>query len=311
MTHKYDIKWKEKISKNVKESDYFKNLKNISNQKIESYQLSPKLCLYCNQPIPYEKRFNKFCSCVCSGFATTKGRHHSIETKLKISNSNQGISPWNKGKYEIPRVAKTCPICATKFITSTNGIFCSKKCFTFDQKNGYIFSKLGNKGGYQPGSGRGKSGWYQNIFCNSTYELAWVIYNLEHNIQFERNQQGFTYTFENKVYKYYPDFIQGEEYIEIKGFLRPNDKFKFEQFPRKLKILYGKDIKEQIDYCKHKYGYHFEELYEGNPHNTKLNKCIICGNPAHNKCCSQKCSGMLVVKSKMALPTGVEPISLD
>ena len=34
-------------------------------------------------------------------------------------------------------------------------------------------------GGYRRGSGRGKSGWYKNYWCDSTYELCWLIYQLD------------------------------------------------------------------------------------------------------------------------------------
>jgi len=41
-------------------------------------------------------------------------------------------------------------------------------------------------GGLRNGSGRSKSGYYKEIYCGSTYELCWVIYNLDHNISFSR-----------------------------------------------------------------------------------------------------------------------------
>ena len=43
-------------------------------------------------------------------------------------------------------------------------------------------------GGKRHGSGRGKKGWYKGYWCDSSWELALVIYNLEHNIKFERNK---------------------------------------------------------------------------------------------------------------------------
>ena len=57
---------------------------------------------------------------------------------------------------------------------------------------------------------------YKGYWCDSSWELAYVIYNLEHNIKFERNKQGFEYEFENKKYKYYPDFIlEDGTYVEV------------------------------------------------------------------------------------------------
>ena len=44
-------------------------------------------------------------------------------------------------------------------------------------------SKLG---GYREGSGRSKSGYYNGIYCGSTYELCWVIYALDTQVKFDR-----------------------------------------------------------------------------------------------------------------------------
>jgi len=49
--------------------------------------------------------------------------------------------------------------------------------------------------------------------------LAYVIYNLEHNILFERNKNGYSYVIGNKIRKYYPDFILSDgSFVEIKGY---------------------------------------------------------------------------------------------
>lgn len=50
-------------------------------------------------------------------------------------------------------------------------------------------------GGYREGSGRGKKGIYKGYYCDSSWELAYVIYNLEHDIKFERNTQTFEYEY--------------------------------------------------------------------------------------------------------------------
>lgn len=68
-------------------------------------------------------------------------------------------------------------------------------------------------GGYRPGSGRAKTGYYKGIYCGSTYELAWVIFNIDNHIQFER----FSGFIESNGVKYFPDFIQGNTIVEIKG----------------------------------------------------------------------------------------------
>ena len=117
-----------------------------------------------------------------------------------------------------------------------------------------------NAGGYRPGSGFGKQGWYKGYWCDSSYELAFVIYNLEHNIKFERNNDRFDYVYENKNHKYIPDFKLNNQYIEIKGFERPNDKYKYKSCPN-LKVMYYNDLKYCFDYVINKYGKDYIKLY--------------------------------------------------
>ncbi len=118
-------------------------------------------------------------------------------------------------------------------------------------------------GGIKQGSSRGKHGWYKGYWCDSSYELAWVIYNLEHNIKFERNHDGFEYIFEGKKRKYYPDFIVENEYIEIKNFRSDITDAKIKAFPEKIKVYYKEYIKKNIlPYVIEKYGKNFIELYE-------------------------------------------------
>jgi hypothetical protein len=118
-----------------------------------------------------------------------------------------------------------------------------------------------NNGGYRQGSGRGKKGWYKGFFCDSSYELAYVIYNLDHNIKIERNTEIRTYEWEGKIRNYIPDFICNSQLVEIKG-------FKTKQWLAKLayntdiSVLYKEDLKHIFDYIIDKYGKNFISLYE-------------------------------------------------
>jgi endogenous inhibitor of DNA gyrase (YacG/DUF329 family) len=205
----------------------------------------------------------RFCSRSC---ANTK--IHSEETKRKISNSvkNSEIFYKRNAPNKLKRITKICPICNNSFITVTykndkSRIFCSRKCFIFDQKNGHKYSKKVS-GGYRKGSCKSHGGYYKNIWCDSTYELIWIIYNLDHNIQFERNDIGFPYTTpDGKKHLYYPDFIQDNEYIEIKNYLKENDQYKISNFPHKLTILFGKDLQKHFEYVYSVYGKDLKSLY--------------------------------------------------
>lgn len=122
-------------------------------------------------------------------------------------------------------------------------------------------------GGLRKGSGRGKKGWYKGFWCDSSWELAWVIYNLEHNIIFERNNTGFEYEYKNKKKKYYPDFIINNTYYEIKGRrcyadMDSENKEKIKNFKFNLVVLYSNDIKPYLDYVIKKYGKDYIILYE-------------------------------------------------
>jgi hypothetical protein len=125
-------------------------------------------------------------------------------------------------------------------------------------------SLKGKTGGIRKGGGRGKKGWYKNFWCDSSWELAWIIYQLDHNIEFKRNKEGFDYIFKNEKHKYYPDFIllDSDEYIEIKGYLTEKVKEKIKQFPYKLNILDKNSIKPYLKYAKQIYGENFIELYK-------------------------------------------------
>jgi len=114
------------------------------------------------------------------------------------------------------------------------------------------------------GIGRGKHGWYKGYWCDSSYELAFVIYNLEHDILFIRNKEGFEYEYNNEKHNYYPDFIMEDgTYVEIKGYETEQTKAKQFQFPYKLQLICGKKgIKIYLQYVSNKYGNDFINLYE-------------------------------------------------
>ena len=161
------------------------------------------------------------------------------------------------------RTEKECPICKKVFETTTsqNKCYCSRKC-----KNKWIvntgYYKNKGRGGFRPNSGTSKKGWYKGYFCGSSWELAWLIYQLDHNILVKRNKEGFNYNFKGKIKKYYPDFIVNDEYIEIKNYETDQVIEKTKQFPYKLKLLYKKDLMDIFNYVEQKYGKNYINLYE-------------------------------------------------
>ena len=176
----------------------------------------------------------------------------------KTKNNNDGlakISKKLKDGYATGRIIHS----TESYIVTEDTINKRKK--TIDEKFG----------GAIPGTGRGKSGSYKGVHCDSSWELAWVIYNLEHNIIFERNHKGFDYCYNNKVRKFYPDFIlEDGTYIEIKGWLNEQFEAKISQFKEKLIIIGNVEIKPFLKYVIIKYGENFINLYEKKYYKTPL-----------------------------------------
>lgn len=72
----------------------------------EQYEKDPKICLFCEKPIPYAKKRNKFCNSSCAASLTNIGNTKNLKT-----------GKWKK---------KSCAECGE---STDNPKFCSSKCF--------------------------------------------------------------------------------------------------------------------------------------------------------------------------------------
>jgi hypothetical protein len=118
-------------------------------------------------------------------------------------------------------------------------------------------------GGYERGSGRGKKGWYRGYWCDSTYELAFVVWAVDHEIPFVRNVEFFPYEFNGKVLRWMPDFLLVDgAYVEIKGYVTDQARAKFEYFLRPLTIFTRAELSRMFDYVEARYGKNLRALYE-------------------------------------------------
>lgn len=239
----------------------------------------------------YGKNTPRFCSHHCAN-SRIQTQQMNEARRIKLKGISTGPSP-NKGKELVARINRKCANsqCNNMFVTlsSSNVKYC-KKC-------SHLFM-----GGFRENSGRSKHGYYKGIYCGSTYELVWVIYNLDHHIKFSR----FPTMLESNGVRYIPDFLIDNEIQEIKGF---GDKFKIErkcQVARDngydIVVLYKKDIQYMFDYVISKYNTNkFYELYD-----TFIPKytytCCHCGkqydsevNKKTNKnFCSRSCAGKYI-----------------
>jgi hypothetical protein len=134
------------------------------------------------------------------------------------------------------------------------------------------YARSNNYGGYKQGAGRGRHGWYKRIWCDSSWELAWVIYHLDHGIPFKRNRDRFEYEWQGETHRYLPDFKMPDgTYIEIKAWLDDRGRAKLAACPG-VKVLMKKDIEPFLQYVVRVYGRDFVKMYDGH----RENKCA-CG----------------------------------
>lgn len=213
----------------------------------------------------------------CRSCANT--RHHSDETKKKISDgvktSEIFIQRNTEGKHigyksidEIPKCK--CIICGNEympnykfngyvFITKYTKRICSNECRS---KYYSIRNKMFHTGGFKEGSVRNyKSGWYDGIHFDSSWELAFYIYNKEHNIKIERCKEVRKYIIDNEEHEFHPDFIINNQIYEVKGIKSKNSEAK-QKYNQDIKFLYRNDIEQYLNYVIEKYGKNFIDLYE-------------------------------------------------
>ncbi len=222
--------------------------------------------------------------------------------------SNLKIDPWNKGltKETSKKVRITAEKLKEKYRNGELPHLGSGK--KYSEKT--LEKMRANCGGCRKGSGRGKSGWYKGYWCDSSWELAFVIYNLEHGIEFKRNTERFEYEFEGKKRKYIPDFILNDgSYVEIKGFLDNKSKVKIETFKGSLKVLLKDSMKDYLNYVVAKYGNDYYMKYDNNSYNKRKVKkddiCKICGMAIH-KNINGVCINCYVPKRKVERPSKEE-----
>ena len=248
---------KRNIDYNKIKNDYLLQQKQLEESKI-------LYCENCGKVIDGSYGSGRFCNRHC---ATIYGNTHrpkrSAESKKKTS-----ISVKNSIKCQIASLRSRkiyhCKYCNKEFFISdirdiSGRLYCSKEC-----KHKYLSE---HTGGYREGSGRGKQGWYKGIHCDSSWELAYLVYHLDHNLYIERCKEKRQYVWNNKQHTYYPDFITDNGIIEIKGYSTDQWKSKEEQNPD-VKVLYKNEIKPYLDYVTNTYGTDFIKLYDG--YNPKL-----------------------------------------
>lgn len=112
---------------------------------------------------------------------------------------------------------------------------------------------------------RYKYGTYKGFYCDSSWELAFIMFMLDNNKNIKRNYTSFTYiNSSGKQSLFYPDFMIDNTFYEIKGGYDIEADNKKNQFPEPDKLIWisETEIKPYIRYCEEKYGKDFICLYD-------------------------------------------------
>jgi len=211
-------------------------------------------------------KYKKFCSNNCANSHIV-----SDELKIKISEAckksekvkiaNNIQTPGRKNKFFNKGLNNKGLNNEKKFIC----LYCGNEGIDIKYNENRKYHNecwLKVSGGIRKGSSRGKSGWYKGYWCDSSYELAYLIYNLEHNIKIERNNKGYEYTFNNENHIFYPDFRVNNELVEIKNYRSELTEVKLKSVDENIEIYYKDTIKPYLEYVENKYGKKFIEMYE-------------------------------------------------
>jgi hypothetical protein len=199
------------------------------------------------------------------------------------------------------KIVLECSYCKKSFSSyKNNQTYCSRDC--------YLKEPTTNKhsGGYRPGSGRAKTGYYKGIYCGSSYELVWVIYQLDHKIKFKR----FDGILEGNGIRYIPDFLIGNVIFEMKGYESEDSVSAKTELAKSygydVVVLRKADLKNEFEWVKKNYSYKYIwELYDDYKPKFTYN-CDNCLTEfgrekkvkTKNKYCSRKCAGKGVASYK-------------
>lgn len=223
-------------------------------EKLSQWVSEQHTCEKCGKVMTEKFGSGRFCSRACAN-----SRERSDEVKHKISQGviTTGHTPHTREKF-LKVGADNHARALEKYYKNPSICECCGNIIEYDKKHRKTCSESCYNqiaGGLRAGSGTGKHGWYKNFYCDSSYELAFVIYKLDHGCKIERNKRFYEYVgTDGKLHKYYPDFIENDFLVEVKGYLTDDVFLKIAAVDDKpVKLLMLDDLKPMFDYIKETY----------------------------------------------------------
>ena len=146
-------------------------------------------CKYCDRVI------NNKGSLVAHEMCCKKNPNRVSHARSPLSGQRRGMPSWNKGLTK--ETSETMRVASEKVSLSLRGKPGHPQTDETKQRLREVALERGF-GGYQEKSGRGKKGRYKGIWCDSSWELAFVLYCLDRNRSISRckERRSFILNFE-------------------------------------------------------------------------------------------------------------------
>lgn len=200
--------------------------------------------------------------------------------KRKPETIQKGIETKKAKRLALPKAH--CIVCNQTLVKSWKKT-CSRECW-IESKRSYALQQDSHGGGHK--------GKYQGITCDSTYELAFLIWNLDHGIDIKRACSVYSYSYKNKISSYIPDFVVEGQEVEIKGFMSARAQSKLDQNPH-IFVVDKVSIQPFIRYVKDTYQVKdLRDLYDSKNHRIACSHCTGLFTPGYKAqlYCSVSCA---------------------
>lgn len=164
-------------------------------------------------PLPQSGDYSKiyYLNCVTCNFEFISDGKQKTCNSCPETTTTKKPRKHIQGKYRKIHY-RNCVHCGLLFIhpKKDGRKTCSEKCYKERQSQNAAKQEVWSK--------RHKQGWYRDIWCASSYELAFLIWNLDQNKEIRRCETTFKYYHKGKEKLYIPDFQIGQEIHEMKGY---------------------------------------------------------------------------------------------
>lgn len=249
------------------------NLLQIKEQSLLEWVSEQHTCEKCGKIMTKKFGSGRFCSRHCSN---SRNQTDEVNAKRSVSAKNTATYKKNTTTYYQDRAEKyklnyyknpnICVVCGSILdYDDRRRKTCSDNCLSIRLRENAKNNKLG---GLQEITSWGKRGTYKGIHCDSRYELAYLVFCIDHDIEIIRNNKYFYYMNKEGVKrKYYPDFYlpKTDTYVETKGYEEDKDITQIKlnsviEAGARTLLLRGNDLKVYFDYIKDTYGLAYDKI---------------------------------------------------